>query len=252
MSSKAWQPAMVKCVLRYLHDCLPQGLAAGSQHCSRRSDYKRGSSGPIVQLFQSSGISTVKKMWPDPKQAYIANTEPVFLCSASVQSQLGSVLCVSIQKHFELGSSQSWSVLFAVKAEKYFVFFCFFPPRMAALDCNRSCCVTAGKNMHDLVKGWIRSHAVHFQMKKRKSLCFLFQCFFVVCFMMIISGYINLKNGKIINNSPLDTVYHRCLLNLPINILIHLPRRRRPTSPWVVLKPAALQAPNIRRWATRD
>lgn len=98
MSLKAWQPDMVKCVLRYLHDCLPQGLAAGSQHCSRRSDYKRGSSGPIVQLFQSSGISKVKKMWPDPKQAYIANTEPVFLCSASVQSQLGSVLCVSIQK----------------------------------------------------------------------------------------------------------------------------------------------------------
>lgn len=107
------------------------------------------------------------------------------------------------------------------KLKSTLFFFVFFP-RMAALDCNRSCCVTAGKNMHDLVKGWIQSYAVHFQMKKRKSLCFLFQCFFFMCvqielfcFMMIISGYINLKDGKIINNSPLDTVYHRCLLIFP-------------------------------------
>lgn len=163
------------------------------------------------------------------------------------------------KKHFELSSSQSWSVLFAVKAEKYFVFFLFFSPgwlhwiatEVVVSQLERTC----------TIRSKVESSPTQsiFRWKWEKVFAFYFNVFFFMCvqielfcFMMIISGYINLKNGKIIHNSPLDTVYHRCLLNLPINILIHLPRRRRPTSPGVVLKPAALQAPNIRRWVTSD
>lgn len=159
-------------------------FAVCSGHCSCRSDYKQGSSGAIVQHLQSSGISTVKKTTRF-EEAHITNSEPVFLCSASVQSQVGSVLCVSIQKHFELMSSKSLCVLFAVKAEKYFVFVFFV--RMAALDCNRSCCVTAGKNTHTLVKGGIQSV---FRRQRKKNF-FLFQCFLHVSTNLIVMCHVD-------------------------------------------------------------
>lgn len=56
----------------------------------------------------------------------------------------------------ELISISFLSVLFAVKAENV---------RVAALDCNRSCCVTTGENMLDLVKGWLQFYSAHLRRK---------------------------------------------------------------------------------------
>lgn len=124
------------------------------------SDYKQGSSGAIVQLFQSSGISTVKKMWPDPNRP---TSQTRRQCSfAQPRSKANWALFSAFQSKNTLNSVQvnrcQSCLLWKMKSTLFF--FVFF--RMAALDCNRGCCVTAGKNMHDLVKGWIQSHPIHF------------------------------------------------------------------------------------------
>lgn len=79
------------------------GSAVCSQHSSRRSNYKQGSSCATLPEFRNfhSEENRTKS-----ERADITNTEPVFLCSASVPSQLGSVLRFSIHKHFELISSK--------------------------------------------------------------------------------------------------------------------------------------------------